>query len=96
MKLFKLIFILCIALLGVSFSVLNASKVTINLYIGTYDIYLSLLLALTLGLGILIGFIAMFSSVIRLKTENYRIKHKAKLAEEEISNLRALPIKDIS
>ena len=94
-KLIKLIFLIFISLLGVSFSVLNATKIKINLYIGSYDVYLSLLLVITLGLGILIGFLAMLGTAFRLKAENYKIKHKAKLAEKEISNLRTLPIKDI-
>lgn len=96
MKLIKLIFTIIIAFLGVSFASLNASQVKINLYVGTYEVYLSLLLVLTLGLGILIGFLTMVGTNIRLKAENYKIKNKAKWAEKELSNLRSLPIKDVT
>ncbi len=94
MKLFKLIFFILVAVLGVSFAVLNASFVEINLYIGIYKLHLSLLLVFTLGIGILVGFLVMSGSFLRLKAENFKIKNKIKWAEKEVSNLRSLPIKD--
>ena len=96
MKLIKLVLFVVVIFLGVSFACLNATKVAINLYIGTYELYLSVLLVMTLGLGIFIGFIAMCGSYLRLKADNYKIRSKAKLVEKEISNLRAMPIKDVN
>ena len=85
-----------IVFLGVSFSCLNASSVKINLYLFIYEIPLSLLLVITLGLGILMGLMVMSSAYLRLKAENLTIKNKVKWADKEITNLRALPINDIS
>ena len=96
MKLLKLIFLMLIVFLGVSFSCLNASLVKINLYLFIYEIPLSLLLVITLGLGILMGLMVMSSAYLRLKAENLTIKNKVKWADKEITNLRALPINDIS
>tara|TARA_B110000908_G_C10118039_1_gene386290 strand:- start:203 stop:493 length:291 start_codon:yes stop_codon:yes gene_type:complete len=94
MRIFKLLFLIIIALLGVSFSCLNASFVKINLYVATYDMHLSILIVLILGIGILIGCVAMSTAYLRLKAENLSIKSKVKWADKEISNLRALPIKN--
>ena len=96
MKLFKLIFFILIAVLGVSFACLNSSLVKINLYVGIFELHLSVLLVFTLGIGLLIGCLVMSGSYLSLKAENFRIKNKVKWAEKEVSNLRALPIKDIT
>lgn len=96
MKLIKLIFLIFIVLLGISFSCLNASFVKVNLYLAVYEIHLSLLLVITLGLGILIGLLVMSTSYLCLKAENLSIKNKVKWADKEISNLRSLPIDDVN
>lgn len=96
MKLLKLLVLILVIFLGVSFASLNANQVTINLYIGTYNLHLSLLLLITLGIGMILGFLSMMASYLRLKTENYKIRNKAKWAEKEVSNLRNVPIKDVN
>jgi putative membrane protein len=93
-KLIKLISMVLVVLIGVSFACLNSEVIKVNLYITEIKIYLSILLVLALGLGILLGFLSMVGAYLRLKAENYRITNKAKWAEKEISNLRSLPIKD--
>ncbi len=94
MKLFKLIFLVLIALLGVSFSCLNASIVKVDLYIITYDVHLSMLLVFTLGIGIFLGCLFMSTIYLKLKAENLSVKNKVKWADKEINNLRSLPIKN--
>lgn len=94
MRLIKLMFLLIITLLGVSFSCLNASMVNVNLYVMTYEIHLSILLVCTLGIGILIGCLFMSTVYLKLKAENLNIKNKVKWADKEINNLRSLPIKN--
>ncbi len=67
-----------IVVFGVSFSMLNPEKVSIHYYIGTIAIPLPLLLAVTLGVGILLGGMGMFFSWIRLKRANIALKHQLK------------------
>jgi uncharacterized membrane protein YciS (DUF1049 family) len=50
-------------------------------------------LVLTLGVGIIIGFIFTLISVIKQKKENYRLKTRIKDIEKELENLRSIPIK---
>jgi putative membrane protein len=79
--------------LGLIFAILNSAQVSFNYYLGVKQISLSLLLVLTLGVGIIIGFIFTLISVIKQKKENYRLKTRIKDIEKELENLRSIPIK---
>ncbi|OGT21380.1 MAG: hypothetical protein A3C55_04045 [Gammaproteobacteria bacterium RIFCSPHIGHO2_02_FULL_42_13] len=94
MKAIKYMIVLLLILLGISFAILNSETVTINYYLGTKQMPLSLLLIVAFGLGLLIGWISMSFKVLRLKTNLYRLKKKLQVAEKEIDNLRAIPVKD--
>jgi len=80
-------------ILGLIFAILNSGQVAFNYYIGTKLISLSLLLVLTLGIGIIIGFVFTLISVIKQKKENYKLKSHIKDIEKELENLRSIPIK---
>ncbi|MBI5448604.1 MAG: LapA family protein [Gammaproteobacteria bacterium] len=94
MRLLKLVLILLMALLGVSFACLNAQPVLINYYIGNSLIPFSLLLVFALILGSLLGALALFMLYLRQKTLTLRLQHRLKLAEKELANLRTLPLKE--
>lgn len=95
MKLISAILVAVVVVIGVTFASLNAEKVAINLYFGTYHLQLSLLLVLTLGIGIVVGFLTLGLHYLRLKSENRRIKNHAKWIEKEVKNLRTMPLKDV-
>lgn len=94
MRIISSIFMLLIVLVGVSFACLNAQDVAINLYLTQLKLPLSLLLVLVLGLGMLVGYLIIGFKVLRLKRENSRLRGKVNLAEKEVENLRAIPLKD--
>lgn len=94
MRLFKFIFIAIIALFGISFACLNAQPVLINYYIGTRQAPLSLLLVFTLVIGSILGMLALIGLYFRQKTYTLRLEHRLKLAEKELANLRAMPLKE--
>lgn len=85
---------LLIIIIGISFAIINSSPVTVNYYIGIKQIPLSLLLMLTFGIGLLIGFLTLLISIFRLRTNLGRARRKLRVAEQEINNLRTIPIKD--
>lgn len=93
MRIFSYIFLLIIMLFGITFAVLNADQVVFNYYFSTKQISLALLMVFALGIGILVGFIFTAISIFTAKTENRRLKSRLKIAEKEIENLRALPLK---
>ena len=94
MRIVMSIFYLLLVLVGVSFAGLNASSVQLNVYFTTIQMPLSVLIVLTLGLGVCLGFILFLGRYWRLKAEHRRIKTQLKLTEKEIRNLRAIPLQD--
>lgn len=94
MKIFSTLFILLLIFFGISFAILNSSSVSLNYYFGNTEISLSLLLAITLSVGALLGFILATPTIFRLKRGNSKLKSRIKQSEQEVGNLRAIPIKD--
>lgn len=94
MRFLKSLFITLIALFGITFACLNAQPTLINYFIGNTQLPLSLLLAITLILGSFLGILAMISLYFHQKTQKLRLEHRLKLAEKELTNLRAIPLKD--
>jgi putative membrane protein len=84
MKIFSYIVAIILIFLGISFSLINAKPVELNYYIGTVQISLSLLLILTVGLGILIGFIVSLAPMLRLKRKNHQLKNRIRQLEHNI------------
>lgn len=80
--------------LGATFAVMNAQVVTINYYIGTNRLPLSLLLVIILGVGGVIGWLAGFWMWVRLKAENVKSNFRIKSLEKELSHLRTHPVNE--
>jgi len=93
MRIFSFIVFLLLFVLGLTFAFLNHNPVAFNYYFATKQISLSLLLIFAVGVGILLGFLFTAFYWIRLKAENYRLKARLRDSEQEVSNLRSLPIK---
>lgn len=94
MRMFMMMLYLVLILVGVSFSVLNAASVVINFYFKTISMPISVLIILMLGTGVLIGFFTASIRYWRLKSECRRLKNQLKLTEQEIKNLRTIPVTD--
>lgn len=94
-KIISLVFSVFLVLLGLSFAILNAELVQLNLYIRTWQIPLSLAMIVTLILGVLLGFCIASIKIISLKRENSKLRKKSDVVEKEISNLRTMPLKDM-
>jgi putative membrane protein len=94
----KRIIILIIAIIailfGLSFVVLNPDPVHLNYFVGSGDFQLSLVLVATLAIGCLLGILASLGVLLSVKHELAKAKRDLKLKEKEITNLRALPIKE--
>lgn len=94
-RLFGSIFILVLVLGGLSLAVVNTESVTLNYYIGTLTLPLSMALVVSLAVGALLGIIVSMGVVMRLKMENAHMRRSLQVKEREVSNLRSLPIKDV-
>lgn len=86
--------LLLIVVLGISFAISNSAPVTIHYYVGVASLPLSLLIVVTFGIGLIVGFSALLIKSIKLRAKLSRARKKLRLAEQEINNLRTIPIKD--
>ena len=73
---------------------LNAQSVTLNLYLREFSLPVSVLVFLALVLGAVLGILASAGMVLRRQQEVRRLKRRLALSEEEVLNLRNIPIKD--
>lgn len=93
-RIIAIIILLCLAALGLGFTVLNAEQVRLNYYFGQAELPLALVIVGTLVVGALLGLLAATWMLLARKHENRRLRRRLKLAEQEIHNLRELPVRD--
>jgi putative membrane protein len=86
--------LLVVALIGLSFALLNADTITLNYYFGKLQAPLSLIMVIAIALGAVMGVLASMWAVVAQKRELAKMRKAAKITEKEITNLRSLPMKD--
>jgi putative membrane protein len=88
------IFWLIIIVLAIVFVALNSNHIELNYYTGKKTVYLPVLLFVTLVVGAILGILAMVPVWLRAKRERRRMRGRLRDAEQELKNLRNIPIKD--
>ncbi|MDF1796748.1 MAG: lipopolysaccharide assembly protein LapA domain-containing protein [Coxiellaceae bacterium] len=83
-----------VVLIGISFTALNSHSVLIDYYFGNAHLELPVLLFIVLLLGIILGIIVMLPVVLRAKYQARRVKRRIKQTEQEVDNLRRMPIQE--
>jgi uncharacterized integral membrane protein len=91
-KLIKLVLVVIFAGVGAAFAIINDQPASIDLYFANPTLPLSLVLLLAIGVGIVLGAIASSFYFMRVKKENADLRRRTRLVEQEVKNLRALPI----
>jgi lipopolysaccharide assembly protein A len=76
----------------VSFASLNAFDVTVDYWFGKRTFSFSLLTVLVFAGGYFLGLLIAFCLQVKVRIKNYQLLRKLKVAEEEIRNLRAIPL----
>ncbi|MBL3526451.1 MAG: LapA family protein [gamma proteobacterium endosymbiont of Lamellibrachia anaximandri] len=94
MRFLKLLFFILAMMVGAAFTVLNAEPVLFNYYFGSRELPLSVILIGTLGLGIFLGILSGMNTMLGLKRKNSILRRRSRLVDEEVKNLRSLPLKD--
>jgi putative membrane protein len=95
-RIMTIILFVIVLMFGAGFSAINLSLVDINYYLGVLSLPLSIVIITAIILGILLGALALSTSILRLRYENRRLRKKLISSEQEIANLRILPITDAS
>ena len=91
-----LIVIVVTLLFGITFAFQNRQDVELAYYFGMHwrgSIALALLT--TLAIGIAVGYLAGLRMVIRMQRQLVQARKDVRQIEQEVMNLRALPIKDV-
>jgi len=85
-----------IIFLGLGFAYKNAGDVTVRYYGGlAWQAPLAMVLAVVLTVGVVLGFVASLNRVMRLHRQLSVVRKQVRHMEQEVANLRALPIKDV-
>lgn len=88
--------ILVVLLIGVSFTTKNAQVVEMNYYFGVHwTTPLSFMLLTTLTVGIALGLLACLAMLARMQRQLLHVRRENRQLEQEVNNLRALPIRDV-
>ena len=91
---FIIILLLTVAVFGVIFTVFNAEQVLVNLYFVQYSLPLATVVFVALFIGALIGILLSFGAMLRKHSEMMRLRKRFASLEQEVDNLRKIPIKD--
>jgi putative membrane protein len=94
MRYLYLIFWLIIIVLAVTFAALNAHQVSVNYYFGVTHLTLPALLLWVLVLGVVLGILVMLPGLCKARHQARKNHKKAKSAEQEVNNLRRMPISE--
>ena len=93
MRILIIVFYLVLITLGVVLSVLNSKMVELNLYY-VFKCSTSVLILLSLIVGIIVGLFSSLWRYLRLKMAFAKLKSQLALSEREVKNLRSIPIQD--
>ncbi len=93
-RIIALIVLFLMLLLGLAFYVQNAQPAVLHYYLGTIELPVAILVGLSMLAGVLLGILASGMALLRLRHELLGLQRQLRLAEKEVSNLRAIPIKD--
>ena len=82
--------------LGVTFAFQNSQSVELRYYFGLgWAQPLSLVLLASCAVGVAIGYLANLRMVVRMQRQLVQARKEVRQIEQEVVNLRALPIKDV-
>lgn len=88
------LFIILLILIGIAFTVLNFGVVTLNLYFVQFDkVPLAVLVLIAALIGALLGVLVCAGALMKRQHELRGLRKKAERAEQEVQNLRNIPIK---
>ena len=95
-RLFYLVLAVVVLLVGVTFTYKNSQTVELDYYFGIHWLSpLSFMLLTTLTVGIALGFLASLGMLGRMQRQLLQARRETRQLEQEVHNLRALPIRDV-
>ena len=93
-RLFFLLFTILLTILAVVISTYNVNSTSVDLYLETYDLPLSIIILFAFVAGMLTTIIYLISVVISFKRKAREMKIALENNREELDNLRRNPLRD--
>ena len=93
----RALLLLLLILLAIATSVmtrLNLEPVVFHYYFGSLELPLSILVIAALSVGTVVGLVLTIGLTLSTRAERRRLRRTLQLREQEIRNLRDIPIKD--
>ena len=90
----QLILLMLILIIAAAFAALNEQVISMNYFVGTMDTPLTFVIIVCFILGMLFSFLIIVSYIIRLRWQQRRMKQALQLKDQELNNLREMPLKD--
>ena len=85
-----------VLLIGIAFAIQNKQVIELNYYFGLkWSGPLSLALLTSFAFGVVAGYLASLRMVVRMQRQLVQARKEIRQIEQEVINLRALPIKDV-
>ncbi len=95
-RLFYIVLAIMVVFIGIAFAIQNKQIVEVNYYFGLkWSGPLSLVLLTVFTLGVIVGYIASLRMVVGMQRQLVLARKEVRQIEQEVINLRALPIKDV-
>jgi len=95
-RIFYTVVIAATLFVGITFALKNQQVGELRYYFGLeWSGPLSLALLTALALGVAVGYLASLRMVIRMQRQLVQARKEVRQIEQEVANLRALPIKDV-
>ena len=95
-RIFYTVLAIFVLLIGIAFAFQNNQAVELNYYFGLkWRGPLSLALLTTFAFGVVAGYLASLRTVVRMQRQLVQARKEIRQIEQEVINLRSLPIKDV-
>jgi putative membrane protein len=94
-RIVAIVIFIIIFVLGAAFSAANNTAITINYYLSTITLPLSIVVVIATISGIIIGAFLLITSLWRLKYENRRLTKKISKLEQELDDINLIAIEEI-
>jgi uncharacterized integral membrane protein len=94
MKLIKMFVLIIVLLAVVFFLTLNSETAKINLLFAQYNTFVYVIILISLGIGLIIGFLMATTSVLAAKNASRVLRSKNKKLVDELNLLRNVNIEE--
>ena len=92
-SLLQLLLVIIILIIASAFAALNEQVINLNYFIGLVETRLTFVIICSFLLGMIFSLLIMMSYIIRVRLEQRRLKSSLRIKDQELNNLRELPVK---